>query len=149
MLPLLISILSFIPQTPTQDQVDTWLAQRWTALVNAETTYAANHGGRYFQGKRTHLVNEPADGSLIAPDNLSAKPSDQTEAWAGFITLPATMPCILKIDVYRNAQGWGFVATVGVKVNGNWWVRSKDSGPEPWRTVAWQRVPALVLQSGM
>lgn len=139
----LIVVLSAQParaQTPAQvrTQVDTWLANRWATVQTKQAAYLAKTG-RYFQGLRTHTVLEPADGVELAPDNVLVKPTDQVERWADVITLPATMPCVLRIDTYDGPAGKGYVATVRVKLAGSWWERAQQVGPETYRTHAWRQ----------
>lgn len=122
--------------------VDTWLANRWNAIQNAQANYVAAHG-RYFQGLFTHSVR-PTDGAETAPDRLADKPTDQAHRWADFINLPATMPTRIRIDVYSGPIGAGYVATVDIRVNGTNWRRSAQVGPETWRTRAWHQVTEAV-----
>jgi len=118
--------------------VDTWLANRWATVVSRQALYQATHG-RYFQGLWTHRLLEPTDGIEQAPDAALEKPSDQAHGWSDLITLPATMPCMLKLDAYDGPLGQGFVGVVRVKLGTDWWRRSQNHGPETWRTRAWAR----------
>ncbi len=121
--------------------VDTWLTPKWTAVQNLQATRLANTG-TYFQGLITHLAI-PADNASTAPDNLAAHPTDQADRWADFLTLPATIPCGLRLDVYDGPDGMGFTATVYVVVLGTLYARTVQVGPETWRTAPWAAVSVI------
>lgn len=120
-------------------KVNTFLANLWTVIQNREATYLANNG-KYWQGKVSHSVT-PAEGDDVAP-NLTAtdKPTDQAEKWTDLFTVPAVMPCSIKVDVYNGPLGWGYVGTVRVSIVGRTWERSQQFGPETWRTEGWHEV---------
>lgn len=124
-----------------KNTVDSWLAARWPTVQAKQAAYASNHGGRYFQGLYTHLTI-PIDGNDSAPNNILIKPTDQAETWGDFVTLPASFPCSLRLDVYHNQQGWGYVATVRVFIAAlnRIYERSQNVGSETFRTVAWHEV---------
>lgn len=122
--------------------VDDWLAARWPTVQSKQTLYAATHDGRYFQGRWTHLIN-PTDGVDGSPDNTDVKPTDQAEWWAEFLVLPLQYPCSIRMDVYQNDSGWGYVLTVRVHISalGRVYERSQNgAGTETWRTVAWHEI---------
>lgn len=132
--------------TPAQirQTVDDWLAARWPTVQARQIVYAGNHGGRFYQGLWTHLII-PIDGANFSPDNVNARPTDQVERWVDFVTLPATFPAALCMDVYQNAQGWGYVASLRVFVAalGKTFERSQNgAGSETWRSVAWHEFVA-------
>jgi hypothetical protein len=122
--------------------VDARLATLWPLIQTRQATYMANHGGRPFQGLHSHSL-PPQDGALTAPDRLTSKPTDQAEAWSAGHDLLATEPMSIRIDTYRTAAGWGYVATCQVRLaSGVIWERSAAVGPEAAeRTVAWHQVP--------
>lgn len=124
-----------------KNTVDNWLAARWPTVQARQTLYASNHGGRYYQGLWTHDTI-PVDGADGAPNNILIKPSDQAETWADFVTLPASFPCSMRIDVYQSSEGWGYVATVRVYVLAleRVFERSQNVGSETWRTSPWREV---------
>lgn len=129
-----------------RDAADTWLAARWPTVQARQATYAANHNGRYFQGRITHgLV--PVDSVDSAADRLSDHPTDQPESWSNAIAgLPVNWPLALVMDVYRGPEGWGYCATVYVRVsaNGKTYTRSQNVGSESWRTKGWTEVVPFV-----
>lgn len=100
--------------------------------------------GYYFQGLWTHSTDveqtDALDGDEI-PDQLNQTPTDQTHDWTDLIqnafdALP--FPARLKIDCYEGPLGHGWVAVLHVKYQGNIYVRSKQVGPEEWRTHDWK-----------
>lgn len=111
----------------------------WTAIQNRQTTYLANNG-KYWQGKWSHSL-APAEGNDVAPDRTNIdKPTDIAEKWTDLFTVPAVMPCSIKVDVYSGPLGIGYVGTVIVRILGETWTRSQNSGPETWRTDGWSKI---------
>ena len=126
-------------------KVDNWLTTFWPNVVTRQATYLANHG-QYWQGLWTHSV-QPTDNADTAPDLLASHPTDQLESWLGTLDdlLPANMPAALKIDVYDGPEEMGFVGTVAVKFNSKIYMRSRNEGPEIYRTEAWHEyVPTVI-----
>lgn len=134
---------------PTLNQmrtaVDTWLAGKWPVVVARQETYASNHGGRYWQGLRTHNV-DPAytnstDGSRVA-DRFGQAPSDQLASWLDVLPewVAELLPVCIWIDVYDGPQGTGWVAGIQATHNGNTYRRTQNVGPETWRTQGWHQV---------
>lgn len=120
--------------------IDTRLEALWPTLVTRQTTYAANHGGRFFQGIKTHVA-PPTEGDAKAADNLAAKPTDQVATWAAF-GVPSWLESFsVEISVYDGPLGVGWVATVAVGVLGKVYSRSRGVGPED-RNKAWAEVVA-------
>lgn len=121
--------------------MDGKLAAWWPQILSRQDTYAANHGGRYWQGLASHTL-EPADGTETAPDCLTKKPHYQAEDWSALGALPATWPMVMWFDQYKTPAGtYGFVGHVCVKLGTQVWQRSRNGrGPETWRTQAWQRI---------
>lgn len=108
-------------------KVDSWLAARWSGVVDRQESYAASHGGRYWQGLRTHVieVEYPDGGDVdVVGDNLTAAPSDQA--------------ALFSVHAYDGPQGTGFVACVIVRYNGTMYWRCQNYGPETWRTFSWR-----------
>lgn len=126
-----------------RNRVDDWLAARWPTVQARQATYAANHGGRYWQGLRNlsfeplHTTQSFADAT---PDLMDSHPTDQAETWLDF--LPeienVAIPACVIFDVYQNSDGWGYVATVMARHNGTIYRRSQNgAGTETWRTEGW------------
>jgi len=123
-------------------KIDDWLTPRWQTLVDRQDTFFANRG-KYFQGKWTHSGEVEQTDALngdTVPDNLTDSPTDQSQNWQDFIgnafdALP--LPARLRIDVYNGPLGHGWAATLQVRYDGNVYERSRNSGPETWRTEAW------------
>jgi hypothetical protein len=125
-----------------RDGADAWLAARWPTVLNRQAAYAANHGGRYWQGLLTHGTI-PIDAVESLADRLNEHPTDQPESWHDAIAgLPVNWPCALVMDVYQGPQGWGYCATVYVYVSqlSRIYSRSQNVGPEQHRTVGWHEV---------
>jgi hypothetical protein len=102
--------------------------------------------GYYFQGFWTHgtvvTQTDALDGDTIS-DQLHHRPSDQVHDWrhliqTAFDSLP--LPARLKIDCYNGPAGLGWVAVLQVLYQGVVYQRSKQVGPETWRTEAWHAV---------
>lgn len=88
---------------------------------------------RYWQGLKL-LAADPADGATAAPIT-TRKPHYQPESWADFgVTLPANSEVNIWCDQYQGPEGDGWVLHVQVQYNGRVWHRSRQHGPETWRT---------------
>ena len=127
-----------------RDRIDNWLTPRWVWLRGKQDDYFAAHG-QYFQGLWTHTneveQTDALDGDTIA-DNLDSKPTDRPHDWRDAVgnaldALP--IPARLRLDVYDGPLGQGWLATLQVKYQGNIYQRSKQVGPETWRTVDWHK----------
>lgn len=127
--------------TPAQirQAVDDRLTALWNAIQNKQDNYAANHGGKYWQGLRTHSI-DPADGTAVLPSIGTACPTDQPgQPWPNAIlTTPIEMS--LQIDCYDGPQGKGYQATVTVTISGNTWIRTAQVGPETYRAHGWRQL---------
>jgi hypothetical protein len=124
-------------------RINDFLTARWPALVNMQDSYFSSKG-RYFQGLWTHTaqIDQTTDNDTLA-DRLDDKPTDQTHSWRDRIgnALDATLfPARLRIDVYDGPRGKGWVATVQMKYGGILYERSKNVGPETYRTQPWRDV---------
>ena len=113
----------------------------WRNLAKVrQEAYAANHGGRYWQGIATPS-NLPDDGALVAAD-YTKKPHDQAERWTdiffGADVLPTNIPAQAQVDVYDGPQGKGWTVTLRGTKNGNLYWRTWNVGPETWREQDWQ-----------
>jgi hypothetical protein len=126
------------------------LAEIKTAIENFQTThgakivarqeaYAANHGGRYWQGIITPAV-APDDGASVVAD-YTKHPTDQTERWTDVFTganiLPANIPCQIRVDVYDGPLGTGWTVTLQGTKSGVLYWRTWNVGPETWRQTGW------------
>ena len=94
-------------------------------LAGYQTDYADRHGGRYWQGIRTHPVL-PKDGNEIAPTK-SRKPTDQAEDWSG-VTLPAGMPIAVEVHVHDGPEGTGYTVFGWIEIAGRTWQRGVGVG---------------------
>lgn len=135
--------------TQVRNAVDSRLTTLWTGqIVPRQTAYAANHGGRFFQGLVTFTIsslpNNPSDANptlLEVTPVLNTHPTDQAETWLDQgINLEATIPMALRMDCYDGPLGKGYVGTVWGRWNGNTYSRAQQFGPETWRTFAWVQV---------
>jgi len=121
-------------------KINDWLAGRWVTLKARQETYYANNG-HYFQGLWTHNAEVTQTDSLdnTAADNLTSKPTDQTHTWRDFLStsLDAPIPARLKIDVYDGPKGKGWQAVLQVKYKNKIYQRTKQVGPESYRTHDW------------
>lgn len=126
-------------------RVDDWLTARWPTVQARQTAYAAAHGGRYFQGIRTHTVEPNHTTATFADttsDKLATKPTDQAEDWLSFLSEinGVAIPAVFVMDVYQSPSGWGYVAHVYARHNGVLYHRAQNVGPETDRTQAWHAV---------
>jgi len=123
-----------------KDAVDARLVTIWGLVQTKEAAYAAAHGGRYWQGLRSHAVN-PADGALVLPTIGTTCPVGQPgDPWPAAARTTA-IEMAVQVDCYRSPDGDGYQATVTVDVLGTTYSRTQQVGPETWRTEAWHVVP--------
>lgn len=116
--------------------VDARLVALWPAVVAKQDAYAANHGGRFWQGLVTHGVN-PSEGNTALPTIGTLCPSDQLgEPWPVAVRNTA-IEMAVRCDCYDGSQGTGYAVTVWVAVLGTVYSRTQQAGPETWRTEAW------------
>ena len=130
-----------MPPTLARD-AETILADVLTQLAASQPGYLARRG-THWQGIPSHAAI-PRDGALVVPDR-TRKPADQAESWNGVgawpgVTLPATMPCAVQVDVYDGPAGKGYEVSVDLIENGVRWVKTSQVGPETWRGHDWRRV---------
>lgn len=121
---------------PTLAQIrtrcDNFLAPRWQALLDAQESYRLAHD-RYWQGLVTHSAlpnHTTASANDVQADALARHPTDQAESWLDFFPLldGVNVPAALVVDVYEDAQGHGFVATLYVRFNGTVYRRVQAAG---------------------
>jgi len=139
-------------------KADAWLLARWPALVAAQNAYYANNG-RYWQGLYTHANTIDHDEETdrdAKPTRASAKPTDQRDGpdWARFLSGidNLNMPCRLRVDVYENTDGWGWVmiAEFAVTVKGQRRIFRRvrnGAGSADHRTHGWQMYDPQELES--
>lgn len=123
-------------------QCDAKLVTLQAAITSRQTTYAAAHNGRYWQGLITHIIH-PSDGSEILPTVGTATPTDQPTVWPASL-LSTAIPMSLQIDVYDGSSGLGYTVTLRVQVLGKLYQRVANVGPETYRAQPWSEVVPLV-----
>lgn len=125
-----------------RNAVDARLTALWPAVVAKQDAYAADHGGRFWQGMRSHSVN-PSEGATALPTIGTTCPTDQLgEPWPTAVRNLA-IEMAVQCDCYdAGAAGTGYVVTVWVDVLGTTYSRSQNVGPESHRTEAWHVVIA-------
>jgi hypothetical protein len=125
-------------------RVDAWLEDKWPTVVARQQNFFANRG-RYWQGLITHSLipahTNAVDGDAIA-DRLNQSPTDQFENWVAVFPewVIENLPCALKCDTYDGPQGKGYCATIFIRYAGTLYSRSRNVGPESYRTEAWHVV---------
>ena len=122
-----------------KDAVDARLVTLLGVVATKQTTYAGNHGGHYWQGQRTHALNNtPADGNTVLPDIGTGAPvGNPSDPWP-LAARNTAIEMACQIDVYRSPIGEGYSATVWVDVAGTRYTRTQNVvGDETWRTVGW------------
>ena len=109
-------------------KLNTKLTQLYVLIKEKQDDYAKWHNGRHWQGLITK-ANFPDGSADISSDSV----------WPNF-KLPK-LPFAIKITCYWNRTGYGWQATVYVKIDGNVYARSKGEGNESsFRNFNWQRV---------
>lgn len=116
---------------------DNLIATRFPALQTRQGIYFTNKG-KYFQGISTN--NTPTDPAEVAP-NLTRKPTDQAESWSDAgITLPATIPVKLWIDVYDGPKGKGWTLNAEVIIGANTFRTCVQGAGNESRAYDWRQV---------
>lgn len=121
-----------------RNRVNTWLTNHVggvNGLVARQNTYAANHGGRYWQGLITFSTvpnHTPGAAGDARADRLTVRPTDQAESWQDLFPEWDTenFAAAAKINVYDGPSGKGWNLTVFVRYNGVIYHRQKWWGPE-------------------
>ena len=103
------------------DALDAVVAQ----LAVIQPGYAETHKGSYWQGLSTPTTI-PNDGNKTAPDK-SRRPSDQLEDWSA-ITLPATTPISVGVDVHDGPKGRGYTVLGLIDIAGLTWRKAVGIG---------------------
>ncbi len=143
---LFLSLNSAQAETLIQvrNRIDTWLTNHWSIVVTRESTYAGNHGGKYWQGLITHSIVPAHTGAVVGDsvgNQFTLQPTDQNSNWndalPGETWLTETWPAALVIDTYDGPLGKGWVATIYVRYNSTIYFRVKAFGPDtsydkPW-----------------
>jgi len=133
-----------------QAQVDSW----WTGYESILTTVQDDYltGGKtiYYQQLWSHLappsMKDSGQGS-VTPDNMTAKPSDQTDGNSdvGIIIL-TPIPCRYRQDVYQSSVGIGYTVTLSFIYFGDDFEYQRvihRVGDETWREKAWYKIELL------
>jgi hypothetical protein len=125
---------------PTLAQIQTAVDAQLTGLLAAiearQNTYRAAHGGRTWQGLKTHTVH-PSEGNGAPPTIGTASPADQPgEPWPAAVRNGNKL-MTLACDCYRGPLGDGYQLVVWVDVAGVTWTRVLNVGPETWRNQGW------------
>jgi hypothetical protein len=116
---------------------DTLLSTKFPQLQARQSVYFTNKG-RYFQGISTN--NTPVDPAEAAPI-LTRKPADQAESWTDVgITMPATIPVRLWIDVYDGPNGKGWTLGAEVIIGTNTFRTCVDGAGNEVRAYDWRQV---------
>lgn len=118
---------------------DTLFATVDLTISGKQTTFKTPQGN-YFQILPSHTA-PPKDGVLEAPTKTT-KATD-TESWNDqAVALPLLMPCSFAVHNYNGPKGKGYVLQAIVEQGGKLYVRSKNFGPETYRTHDWQETKA-------
>ena len=121
------------------NSVDARLNGLLVGIQNRQDSYAAAHGGRAFQGLKTHAVN-PSEGDTAAPTVGMTTPADQPgESWHAAVR-NGNKEMALQCDAYRGPLGDGYQLVLWVDVLGVTYQRIVNVGPETWRDQAWHAV---------
>lgn len=129
------------PAPLVRTDIDQALTPHLQKLLDFQSAYSAR--GVYYQTLESHTT-PPADGQLVAPDRLDARPTDQAEkleVFWGEAKLAPELPYSFRVDVYDGPEGHGYVVTASAILAGELWQRSVNTGPETWRELAWHIVP--------
>jgi hypothetical protein len=119
--------------------VDARLLGLMAAIEARQASYAAAHGGRAWQGLKTHATH-PSEGNAAPPTIGMASPADQPgEPWPAAVR-NGNKEMALQCDAYRGPQGDGYQIVVFVDVLGVTYSRVLNVGPETWREQAWAAV---------
>jgi hypothetical protein len=139
------SRLAVAVTTKTRSRVDAFVSAQLQTISDRQATYAASHGGRFFQGLPTHaapVAHTDTEDGATAAGRLTVRPTDQDEDWLAL--LPEWngigMPTRSQIDVYDGPQGKGWTWTVEATHNGQLWRRVHHVGPETARVKPWHQV---------
>lgn len=132
--------------TQLRNEIDSRLADLWPKVVSRQEAHLAARG-RFWQGNWTHdTIPSALTADLSFPeDNLNTTnvPTSEQGTWTDIPNLPVKACYRLRIDNYDGPLGKGFVGVVQVKHNGTIYERSRNHGPETWRTKAWHIIVLL------
>lgn len=122
-----------------QANVDASLNGLLVAIQNWQDVYQAGHGGRTWQGLKTHATN-PADDNATAPSIGTGCPIGQPgEPWPSSVR-SGNKKHATQCDCYRGPSGDGYQLTVFVTVLGVEYARTINFGPETYRAQGWHIV---------
>ena len=122
-----------------QSNIDSALNGLLVGIQNRQDSYSAGHGGRAWQGLRSHTVN-PADDAQTAPDIGTTCPADQIgEPWHAAVR-SGNERMAIQCNAYRGPQGDGYEVAVFTTGLGVEYCRIVNVGPETYRNQAWRAV---------
>jgi len=122
-----------------QANVDASLNGLLVAIQNKQDAYSAAHGGRMWQGIRTHSVT-PADDNATAPTiGLTCPVGQPGEPWPASVR-SGNKRHATRCDCYRGPTGDGYQVSVFVTILGVEYARTINFGPETYRDQAWHAV---------
>lgn len=126
------------------DSVDATYAATWEAQLQAvQAAYLATHG-RYAQTLWSHTA-APEDGVPALPDNLEAKPDDQTAGWVNLLDISAVaLRARVKVVPYVSPAGHGYQVHLQLRESGVLYHRVFNYGPSG-ESMGWTAVSEEVL----
>lgn len=123
-----------------RNAVDDVLNDFWPRVLTRQEAHF-NKYGRYWQGGWTSLtIPNTVTLDIVLPTIvtlLSNVPGSEVGTWADIENFPLLLAFRVKIDNYAGPQGKGFVGVIQGSFNGTLYERSKNEGPETYRTEAW------------
>lgn len=120
--------------------IDLAISSRWELIIAQQEAFLAATGS-YWQGLETHSVI-PANGAATAPDLAGQTPTDQPFSWLDMQGLPPEMSAALRCDIYAGPMGKGYVLTASVEVDGVFYEKAINVGPDTSRAHEWADRPA-------
>lgn len=151
-LVLLLATSASAQGLAVRTRVNDWLRDvALPRIQSRQTTYAANHDGRFWQGLWTHgdgstpSYAQDTDTTTVPADRLDDAPAlgvgETPRSWrqqdSGASGL--SWPCRIRIDVYDGPSGTGYVVTASIIYQGNIYAISRGFGPED-RDTPWHQV---------
>src|SRR3990172_194071 len=98
----------------------------------AQDAYILTHR-IYWQGIETPSTL-PDEATKDRPPDLAKKPHDQAEKWddvfKSLLALPASWPCVQRVDVYDGPRGKGWTLTLAASEGSKRQERTWNFGPE-------------------
>lgn len=127
---------------PFKSELDTLFNDFCVEMEAKQKAYFAEHS-RYWQGIETH--DKPQSKEKKAAPKKSKKATDIAETWSDMkVTLPASMPCSLSVNVYQTATGeWGYTCDALAVEDGVKYGKCKNYGTESGREHDWIEIPEI------